>query len=123
MIVKEINDGPKAGYTVVGDILNINDEISLNLARYERDDANHIDICRDVYGNLVTGVIPGVAEAYVAQIDIPPCAYLEKQIETPVVATDLTENENAGGMFGPGVIREPVPFNIDNCTLSLWAVV
>ena len=122
MIIKEINDGPKADYAVSGDTLNINDEIALNLARYERDDANHIDICRDAYGNLVTGVIPGVAEAYVAQVDIPPRVYLEKQLEKSVEPAVLAEDGNAGGMSEPGIIREPVPFDIDNCTLSLWAV-
>lgn len=108
---------------MVGDTLNINDEITLNLAKYERDDANHIDVCRDAYGNLVTGVIPGVAEAYIAQIDIPPRAYLEKQIETVAEITDLAEGENAGGMLGQGIVREPVSFDVDSCTLSLWAVV
>lgn len=123
MIIKEINDGPKVDYAVLGDTLNINDEITLNLARYERDDANHIDICRDAYGNLITGVIPGVAEAYVAQIDIPPRAYLEKQLETSAESTALVEGENADGMAESGIIRESIPFDVDNCTLSLWAIV
>ena len=71
MKVIEKNEGAKIPYEVKGTKIVFNDdELTLNLSRYERDDVNHIDICRDRMGNLVSGVIPGVAETYVAQIDI-----------------------------------------------------
>ena len=57
------NEGGKIPYTVSGTRLTIDDQVTYNLA--------HIDVCRDKHGQLVSGVIPGTAEQYVAQIDIP----------------------------------------------------
>lgn len=125
MIVKEVNDGAKIDYSVRGSRITINDEIMLNLERYERDEANHIDVCRDAYGNLVTGVIPGIAEAYVAQIDIPARTYVEvpaEVAEVPTDSEDQAEGENSGGMREQGPAIEPVPFDMAKCTLSLWAI-
>lgn len=126
MKIIQKNEGTKIPYEVQGSKIVFNDdELSLNLARYERDDANHIDICRDKYGNLVSGVIPGVAETYVAQIDIPPRAYAERVIES--VAEVQASNEETGDAPG-GIMdrqtmeREAAPFDIDKCTLTLWAL-
>ena len=69
------NEGGKIPYTVSGTRLTIDDQVTYNLARYERDEASHIDVCRDKHGQLVSGVIPGTAEQYVAQIDIPGRTY------------------------------------------------
>lgn len=120
MLVKEINEGAKIDYTVRTTKITINDEIMLNVERYERDDANHIDVCRDAYRNLVTGVIPGLAEAYVLQIDIPPREYIEVAAEIP--ENQPEDDENGGGMREQGPTREAVPFSMDKCTLSLWAI-
>lgn len=132
MKIIEVNEGVKIPYEVRGTKIALNDdELTLNLSRYERDDANHLDICRDKFGNLVSGVIPGVAEIYVAQIDIPARAYVEKQIEaTPeqeaaeaAEAAGDTENSPEGGTMDRQTMeREAVPFDIEKCTLSLWAL-
>ena len=132
MKIIEKNEGAKIPYEVKGDKIVFNDdELTLNLARYERDDANHIDICRDKMGNLVSGVIPGVAEKYVAQIDIPAREYNTTPIELdPDAPADqpaeedggAAENPTPGGMTEPTMKREPVPFDIDKCTLTLWTV-
>ena len=125
MKIIEKNEGAKIPYEVKGDKIVFNDdELTLNLARYERDDANHIDICRDKMGNLVSGVIPGVAETYVAQIDIPPRAYEEREIEGAAEAQAAEAEENApGGMMDRQTMeREAVPFDIEKCTLTLWAM-
>jgi len=132
MKIIEKNDGQKIAYEVSGNKLTLgDDEMTLNLARYERDDPAHIDICRDKFGFLVCGVIPGVAEKYVAQIDVPAREYNETPIELdPDVPADqpaeegggAAENPAPGGMTEPTVKRDPVPFDIDKCTLTLWAV-
>lgn len=131
MKVIEKNSGLKIVYGINGSMIFLgDDEMALNLARYERDDANHIDICRDKYGNLVSGVIPGLAEKYVAQIDIPPREYVEKEIagadadaEAAQEAAEPTEDNMPGGMMNRQTVeREAVPFNIENCTLTLWAL-
>ena len=42
--------------------LTLNDELSVKLDKYERDEDAHLDICQDCYGNLVLGVIPDSGE-------------------------------------------------------------
>ena len=88
--------------------LTLNDELSVKLDKYERDEDAHLDICQDCYGNLVLGVIPGLAQRYAAQIDIPARTY---------------HDEDSGEVNDDGepIIR-PVadPFNVDNVTLTLW---
>jgi hypothetical protein len=124
MIVIEKNSGEKIPYTESGNKLALNDELMFNLERYERDDANHLDVCRDKYGNLVSGVIPGIAEAYVAQIDIPAREYTETVEEPESGGEDGGESGENGGMeHTPNIKREPVPFSMDNVTLTLWALV
>ena len=84
-----------------GDKLTLgDDELTLNLSRYEQDDPKHIDICFDATGCLVVGTATG--RKYVAEIDIPARRYTEE-----VVDEETT--------------RTPVPFDIDLCTLTLWA--
>lgn len=77
------------------------DELTLNLSKYERDDPKHIDICFDVTGCLVVGTATG--RKYVAEIDIPARRYTEE-------------------VSGEDTTREPVDFDINLCTLTLWAV-
>lgn len=89
-------------YEVAGNKITFgDDELTLNLARYEQDDAKHIDICSDTTGCLVMGTSTG--RKYVAEIDIPARQYTE---ETQ----------------GDEITVVPVPFNINNCTLTLWAL-
>lgn len=84
-----------------GDKLTLgDDELTLNLSKYEQDDPKHIDICFDATGCLVVGTATG--RKYVAEIDIPARRYTEE-----VVDEETT--------------RTPVPFDIDLCTLTLWA--
>jgi hypothetical protein len=109
MIIVEKNQGTKIPYEITGNKIAFNDEIMVNVEKYERDDANHIDICRDAYGNLVTGVIPGTAEAYIAQIDIPAREY-------DYIADGVDDNGN------PREVPVPVPFDMNKCTLTLWAL-
>lgn len=133
MKIIEINEGTKIPFEVRGTKIALNDdEMTLNLARYERDDANHLDICRDRFGNLVSGVIPGVAEIYVAQIDIPAREYLEKQVENAeepeaaeaagAAGEEESGEPDGGTMSRQTMEREAVPFDIEKCTLTLWAL-
>ena len=111
IIVVEINEGEKIKYALSGNKITFgDDELTLNLEKHERDDSAHIDICRDKYGNLVTGVIPGLAENYTAQIDIPTREY-------DFIADGKDDN---------GELLEapmPLPFDIKKCTLTLWALI
>ncbi|MCD7810391.1 MAG: hypothetical protein LUG91_00845 [Ruminococcus sp.] len=107
MNVIEINEGTKIPYSVDGSYLNLDDDMILNLARREEDDPVHIDVCSDENGRLMNTVKGNCA--FVATIDIPARAYTE------------TESEGENGEII--AVREPVPFDINNVTLTLWALV
>jgi len=105
MKIVEKNVGHKIDYSIIGTKLNLNDEMILDLARYERDFDVHIDICENWAGMLTMGL----ADRYVAQIDIPARKYNE-------IKKEGTEDEE------DSIILEPVPFSMENVTLTLWAI-
>jgi hypothetical protein len=96
-------------YDLAGNNLTLGDELTVALDRYERDNAAHYDVCFDRYGCLVMGVIPGVADRYAAQIDIPARQYVDEE-------TGDTDEETDE----PVTVLIPVPFDPDNLTLTLW---
>lgn len=111
MKIIEANEGPKIAYEESGDWINFDDQIMLNLKKSEADHEVHIDITSDVFGRLKTGD----GAYYVAQVDIPARKYDEEEIENP----DYNEEETSS----PTIIkREPVPFSMDNVTLTLFAL-
>ena len=79
----------------------------MKLKNRERDEKVMVDVCRDDDDNLVIGV-GDHAEKYVAQVEIPPRQYVEES------GTDSQGNET--------VIRKAVDFNIENCTVYLFAL-
>lgn len=83
------------------------DELTINLAARERDEAVTLDICFDADGGIVIGV-GGTAQKYAAQIEIPARRY------------DIIED---GTDETTGEVREvpmPIPFDMSLCTLTLW---
>ncbi|MCD7958237.1 MAG: hypothetical protein LUF89_01600 [Ruminococcus sp.] len=107
MTVIEINEGTKIPYSTDGNYLNLNDDMILNLAKCEADDPVHIDVCSDGNGQLMNAVKGNCA--YVATIDIPAREYTEVETEGEDGETTTT--------------LEPVDFDIDNVTLTFWALV
>ena len=103
------NDGAKIPYTIRGSKITFDDEVMYNLTKYERDEASHIDLCRDKFGNLVSGVIPGTAERYVAQIDIPARRY-----------DYVPDGVDADG--NPKQKQVAVPLDMERVTLTLLSV-
>ena len=83
------------------------EDLSINLKNRERDEPVLIDICSDRMGFLVVG--PETGSRYVAQVEIPARKYNEVEGEP-----------NEEGI--PSVTFEPVPFDIDNCTIYLWGM-
>ncbi len=78
MIIKEINVGPKIAYEVSGKKITFgDDELMLNLSKYERDQEVIINICNDDDGILIAGL----SKYFVANIIIPARSY---DGETPV---------------------------------------
>lgn len=101
MIVIEKNVGPKIDYEVTGKKICFDDDLTINLAKRQKDDPEHIDVCYDSDGELVLGAAAG--RAYVAEIDIPAREY-----ETTGEGDEQT--------------IEPLPLDMDTVTLTLWAI-
>ena len=114
MNVIEKNEGPKLAYAVDGTRLTLgDDELMLNLARYEQDWPQHIDVVRDRVGCLATSIGPAPEGlAYAAQIDIPARRFNE----IPAAVQMEYSGEDTG------TVLEPVPFDMDKVTLTLWAL-
>jgi len=112
MNIIEANEGQKISHSVTGNWLNLGDRIMLNLANNEADNDVHIDVTADAAGRLGTG--NGLY--YVAQIDIPARSYNETEVENP----DYNPEDNTSSKTK--INREPVPFSMDNVTLTLFAL-
>ncbi|MFL2132995.1 hypothetical protein [Desemzia sp. FAM 23990] len=112
MIINNITEGRKIPYTTNGNMIFFNDEMMLNLEKYERDYEMSIDICEDENFMLVNGL----GRRYVAQIKLPARKYKKVNIET--------ESNEDGSVLGEEPIVEsvPVPFEMDECTLNLWGL-
>ena len=120
MNIISANEGPKIPYTIMGNWLNIGDQIMLNLEKIESDRAEHRDVSADAFGSLQTG--EGLY--YVAQIDIPARQYTETEIDNPDYDPDAEAAGESGGMGHSEKIvkRDPVPFSMENVTLTLYAL-
>ena len=122
MKVIEANEGRKVEYEQNGSWLIFDDQISLNLKKLETDNDVHIDITANAFGKLQTG--EGVY--YVVQLTIPARQYEETEIENP----DYMEpgegeeaDEFSGGHVNQTITKkDPVPFSMDNVTLTLYAL-
>jgi hypothetical protein len=114
MNVIEKNEGEKLPYEVTGNKLTIDDAITLRLDRYEQDYPVHIDVVQEENGNLLTSIGTGTdGKAYAAEIDIPARQYTE---------TTTGDDPETEEVEPETVTRVPIPFDIDACTLTLWAV-
>ena len=83
------------------------EDLTINLRNREMDETTTIDICSDKQGFLVVGAETGYK--YVAQVEIPARIYTETPGEPDEEGNAQTE-------------RTPVPFDIDRCTIYLWAL-
>lgn len=116
MKVIEINEGTKIPYEVNGKKICFDDDLTINLAKRQEDWPVHIDILTDKDGVLVTGAESG--NYYVAQVDIPAREYTQPEVETDAEDEDgeqtATDNKPQ---------PEAVPLDMDDVTLTLWALV
>ena len=120
MNIVEKNEGRKIEYEVNGAKVCFDDDLTINLAKRQEDYDVHIDICFDKDKNLVIGTAAG--RAYVAEIDIPARRYERVPDEDYMIPY-------GDGSGGDGTIdgeehykTVPVPLDMDNVTLSLWAI-
>lgn len=113
MIIVEKNAGAKIDYELNGTKLSFaDDELVINMARYQRDYAVTKDIMLDSEGYLIMGK----GEAYIAQIEIPEIEY-EEITET---VTELDEEENE--VEREVTERRPLPLDTEKVTLYLFSI-
>lgn len=113
MKVIEKNEGRKIAYELNGTKLDFADgALTLNLARYQQDEAITKDIMVDSEGYLTTGR----GRYYAAQVEIPAAEY-EEHTETKTV-TDADGNESTAET----VTREKLPLDTDKVTLYLFSI-
>lgn len=110
MIVIEKNEGTKIGFEVTGTKICFADELMINLAKIQKDDAVHKDICFDSEGDLVIGTEGG--RYYVAEIDVPAIEYEEVEVEETAEGSEM----------GAGITLVPKPLDMDKVTLTLWSI-
>lgn len=116
--VIEMNAGEKIAYEQSGTRLFFgDDEIMVNVEKYQKDWDVQVDICRDKSGNLTIGTESALR--YVAQIAIPAATYTETPI-TP--AAEIGDNESEGGMNHDNIQRDKNPINMGDVELSLWSI-
>lgn len=95
------NEGPKIAYQETNTMVFLGDnELMLNMAKYQRDWSTHIDICSNREKQLVIGTGEGLY--YVAQFDILPIEYTEQ----------VTEED----------IPVPIPIDMSKVILTLWSL-
>lgn len=116
MKIVEKNEGRKITYNLDGTKLDFADgALTIDLARYQKDEPVIRDIMVDSEGYLVMGR----GRYYVAQVEIPAKEYMETETPAPV----MEEGEEAGSMNNmPSIERTPLPLDTDNVTLYLFAV-
>ena len=105
MIIVEKNQGTKIDWEQTGRKVCFDDDLTINLAKRQKDDPEHIDVCFDRDGELVIGAAAG--RAYVAEIDIPAREY---EYHEGTEGDEETEPPT------------PLPLDMDKVTLTLWAV-
>ena len=118
MTVIEKNVGTKIPYEVSKNKICFDDDLTINLAKREEDRDVHIDVCYDTDGELVLGAAAG--RSYVAEIDIPARQYTQPEPVEP----EATEGEDTEGTarMSSSTPAEPIPFSMNNVTLTLWAI-
>jgi len=101
MNIIEMNEGQKIPYSVNGRKVTFDDDLTIDLAKRQRDWEIPVDVCSDSEGELVIGAAAG--RYYVAQLTIPAKQYTEP------------ENEDEA--------PQPIPLDMDDVTMALWALI
>lgn len=109
MKVQEINEGTKAGYSLIGTMLTVTvgtQSVDIDLVASQQDTQQVVDVSLDENRQLKLGV----EKWYVASIVIPP------QKMHLVDSGQVDENDN------PILLPETLPLDMDEVSLILWAL-
>lgn len=109
--------GKKIAYEVQGSVISFNGgELTLDLARHQRDFARTLDICRDKFGGLTMGL----GENYAAQIEIPAREYEYVAAAGADVPTPAAENEEQPAEIA--MRKQALAFDMAKVKLVLWDI-
>lgn len=118
--VIEKNPGEKIAWEQSGTRLFFgDDELMLNVAKYQKDWHVQVDICADENSNLVIGT--GTGRYYVAQVDIPAIKYEEVEDEAEEASESENEDEE-NTQQTPAKQMIPLPLDMADVILTLWSV-
>lgn len=124
--VVEKNHGTKILWEQSGNkIIFGEDDLSIRCDTRQRDWPVQVDLCADEDGNLVIGV--GVGRYYVAQVDIPPTAYIEvEDAEAQPRTYGAGGGEDTDGENTPGASiamkKVAQPIDMGQVVLTLWSL-
>lgn len=90
MIITHVNNGAKATVSLVGTVLSIGEQVTIDLQARQTDAQQVIDICLD---NQLETMCEGLGAWYVANIVIPPCQYELENEEQVVRPIDVSKVE------------------------------
>lgn len=109
--------GNKIPYEVQGSVISFNSgELTLDLARHQRDFGRTLDICRDKFGGLTMGL----GENYAAQIEIPAREYEYVRAEGAGVSTPAAENEEQPAEIA--MLKQALALDMAKVKLILWDI-
>lgn len=112
--VIEINKGDKVDYTIAGNVIDFRDgELTLNLAKNQKDYDRYIDISEDESGALTMGKTKW---RYLAQIFIPA------RTSTLVQTSDTTNSTPDAQTEQVTYTKTTLSFDISTVVLRLWAI-
>lgn len=111
--------GNKIPYELQGSVVSFNDgELTLDLAKHQRDFARTLDICRDKFG----GLIMGLGENYVAQIEMPAreYEYVEaEEVEAQLPAASVASDEQPAELT---MLKQALALDMNKVKLILWDI-
>jgi hypothetical protein len=117
MKIKEMNAGRKIGYVLEKYKLTFDDELTVNLDKYQRDYEVTKDIMTDREGSLAIGK----GKFYVAQIVIPAAEY-EETVGTEEKNAIDSETGEEKTETAETVTKSKKPLNTDDVELRLFGI-
>jgi hypothetical protein len=106
MIIINLNEGPKADYSINGTVLKVQ-EVAIDLAARQRDVQNVVDVS---LGSDLTSAAEGVGAWYIATIIVPPLEY------------DLVDSGKTDENGNPIMVPQAMPLDMSKVELRLWAL-
>lgn len=107
MFIVEKNEGKKIPYIINGSRISLNDMLTIDLKKYQKDEERVIDISLNDDEMLQMGL----GKWYIANISIPPKEY-------ELIKVESTSGEDDEVKYD----KKEIALDMEKVTLTLWAV-